>query len=1180
MRVLVNTLLALIAFAFSAPLSADEQTTTYDLSIEAQALPGALKSFAEQTDLQVVYFAAVAEGKDAPAIDGEYTAVEALDQLLANADLEVQSVDSRTYSIAAEASSVERGNSDSKNSSLVPILMVQNQTSQTQTNDNTTTIEGVGSVTGKVIDARTGSSLKGAKITLVDTGRWTSTGELGEFRFANVPNGVYVISASYLGYTGISTQISVNGDTSLESIVLRGGSEFEEIVVYGSRSARAQSLNQERTAPNSTTVLSADFLGQFDGTTIAETLRRAPGVAFEQNSTTGDGSNIIIRGLDPDFNQITLNGLRLPEGSGVGRSADLGSILTESISKVTISKTLLPSQDSSGAGGLVEIETKTPLDRPRRYASFSAQISDRDNDFLDERQYSAVLSGTFGASDQFGLSASAQLVDSSVKRLSYQTNYQLGPYLPLSSSGQPISLPAFVDPRQPFPFEPGVADLYPSNANSIFSGADTENLTLTISAAWNVAEHTSLNADFTSAEVRQDAFDRQVILSQSFGYELLPIQELGGEVRGAFVVEDSIAQFGFPGIYLTPSHSYSFVRDDQNDTRVASLRGETVLNNWSFNYNLGYANGETYTPLGGQLSFNAPFGTPFDPTFLNTSVSNDLVDGRIVSVFAPSNGTNGYVLPSINQAGFDSLNDSSSYLISQSSTNRNQSGENERISASFSTRFNFDNDHVKYLEFGVYYEQAEFSNLGLIRAEADFLVPLAAVPIGDLGLAFSEESLGDIGLTNGFRVIDRSQFEEFALGASQLAETDSNFFLFSSPGLNRELASQQFTKENDLELYLQTKVDIGNLEVVGGVRVDHIQIEARNLSVNTLFDENGVFDPDFSARSLQLVDNKATQTEILPRVVATYRLDDNMLLRAGFSQSIARPQIQFLSSQQTVNLNLQPAQGPLGNQPILTVSSGNPDLQPSKTTNIDLGMEFYFENVGQLEISAFYKEFDNLLETNSRLSLDSLDGVVLPDDPAFDSLPDNLIVATSIPVNNPRAARIWGLEAVFEKQLTFLPGALGGLGVIANYTYTDSKKTQPFNFIDPDTLQARTVDLAGVRFANDPTHSGTAALTYNRYGIDAALSYTSQGRRLGTVNSFRLDSFDESYDTLDFRAEYRLDKFYGTWRFWIFGSDLLRDSGEPSIESSIGGVVGTPKAFTGASFFGGREITLGVSSTF
>ena len=63
MRILKSVFLTLLTLGITATAVADEQAATYQLNIEAQALPNALKSFAEQTDLQVVYFAAVAEGK-------------------------------------------------------------------------------------------------------------------------------------------------------------------------------------------------------------------------------------------------------------------------------------------------------------------------------------------------------------------------------------------------------------------------------------------------------------------------------------------------------------------------------------------------------------------------------------------------------------------------------------------------------------------------------------------------------------------------------------------------------------------------------------------------------------------------------------------------------------------------------------------------------------------------------------------------------------------------------------------------------------------------------------------------------------------------------------------------------------------------------------------------------------
>src|SRR5690606_31508318 len=86
------------------------------------------------------------------------------------------------------------------------------------------------------------------------------------------------------------------GDEMQPSVSGATGPDEAEITVYGVRSARARSLEQQRAAENGSFVLSSDQLGNFNGTTISEALRRAPGIAFQRDPVTGDGTNIIIRG--------------------------------------------------------------------------------------------------------------------------------------------------------------------------------------------------------------------------------------------------------------------------------------------------------------------------------------------------------------------------------------------------------------------------------------------------------------------------------------------------------------------------------------------------------------------------------------------------------------------------------------------------------------------------------------------------------------------------------------------------------------------------------------------------------------------------------------------------------------------------------------------------------------------
>ena len=1176
---MTNRLAAVLTAAFSLFVSsttwaqADESVT---ISIEeSQPLSDALQSFADQTDLQVIFFADIAEGKTTSGVEGEYSVDTALDTLLADTGLSYTFIDDTAVSVQAVATS-DGGDSDSKNLSLAPILMAQNQSNPARTTGNPTDKSSTGIITGKVIDVRTGANLRGAKITIEETGQWTSSDNLGRYRFVGVPEGEYTLTVSFLGYARQSETIGVRGRPVSHSFVLRGGDEIDEIVVFGQLSARAQALNEERTAENSTTIISSDFLGQFDGTTIAETLRRAPGVAFEQSAVTGDGTNVIIRGLDPDLSQVTLNGLRLPEGSGIGRSPDLGNILTESVSKVTISKTLLPSQDSYGSGGLVEIETKTPLDRPRRFASFSAQTGKREKGFADEDQYSATFSGLFGEDERLGLSGSFQYVDSESQRINYTFPFlNYGPYLPLSVGGTPITATSFIDPLSSFPFEPAISDIYPGGITTSVGGVSSTNLTSTISIAYRASEDTELMLDYSSIRVHRSNFDRETSFSSGGAYEVVPIDELGGEPRAALFGEDV---FGFTGVLGGVSHKYAIQPDAESNTQVLSLRGAISLGSLTMDYSYGYTIGETETPFKGDLRFSFTGGNILDPSQIAPTAFENSRNGRLVSLFAPLTSDRAFVAPLLTQAGFDSFNDLASLRFSGASGVTNTTGENERESAKFSTRYDFEGDLLRYVEVGVHYDDSTFGN---VRQDSGFSVSPLVFPgplISSFGVSIdSENPLQALGVFDGFAILPQATAETLVRQITDLAAGNPDVSISESAATNLDLFEQTFTNEENISAYLQGRFDIGRLEIVGGARLDYIDLSARNVTRSTLFDVNGVFDFDFFERSVQLIGQSASQTALLPRLAATYRVNDELLFRAGMSKSVGRPQIQLLSAAQSIAIDLQQsAQFPGGS---VTIQQGNPELSPTKTTSYDLSAEYYFDDVGQLEVSLFYKELSNLLETNASTSVGGLDLADFPDDPVFETLPSNITAVVIIPENNPNKAKIWGVEVAFEKQLGFVPDALEGLGVFFNYTYTDSEKVQPFTFFNVDTFQLETIDF-DVPFSSDPEHSGTAALTYNRENIDASLSYSRQGRRLNAIRPYRLDRYNEAVETLDFRAEYRLDKLDGNWRLWVEGTNLLDDARDPSIAESIGGVGGVPKYFTGATFFGGREISIGFSATF
>lgn len=1167
------TVFIVLSVVMGWSLSAYADDESLAIEVDRQPLAAALNSFSEQTGVQFAYVSTVADGIESPGTSGEASPAQALDSMLAETGLTYSFINDTTIVIAALSDSEEDhegGDSNSKNLVTTPVLMAQtsttsntsSNTSSGQSNDGATSV-----VTGKVTDARTGANLKGALITVESTGQTTRTDDLGRFRIVGVPAGEQSIAVSFLGYAPDAIAATVRpGEMNAVEFALRGGSEVEEIVVYGQRSARAQALNKERSAQNVSTVLSSDLIGNFNATTISDALKRAPGVAFQENAT-GDASNIIVRGLAPDFNTLVFNGVELPVGNGQGRSASLENILADSIESVTISKTLLPNQDSSGTGGLVEIETKSPLDRPRRFASFLVEGAQRADDFSDEYLVSGTVSGKFGDRENIALSASAQYRDISTSGFSYNQSVIFGEFFPLEADGSTsIRSTRDINPEISFPFDPSATEIYPTSLRPSLNEIGSENLSITLSSEWRVTPSTNLRLDYQRSDVESTRFSRTSDFFTTLSYSEQPVNALDGEVRQAL---------GFTGRVRT-SQGLIVSPGDTLTTDVFSFRGETDIANWEFDYNAGYTIGKEDQEFfflltrGGLRTLEDAFISP---------AAVDAEEGRIISVFAPRSGDAPQV-PLLTPAGLAALTDLENAFLSLFNT-QGSNGENDRYVGGFSARRSFENEFVQYLELGIQYERSEFSSFSddvrLITGNAD---------LASLGFVNGPSDLSRIGLGGGLLTPTLSSSLDFVNNAFSIAENDDRLTITSIE--QDPLSRQTFTIEDEFSGYIQTQVDYRNFEIIGGVRINRVEVEAVNRSAPSIRDQNGVRDEEFSAAFLRLITQRATQTDYLPRVLVNYRRDADNIIRAGYFLSVARPQVEQLSDFQTVALDLRERFGPNENQPTIRVSEGNPSLRPAVTHNFDISFERYNDEIGVIKLGAFYKRVEDSIQANFSNTIEDLAGVILPDDPRFTNLPDNIFVQVRRPENADDTAEIWGLEATYERQLTFLPGVWSGLGVFANYTYTDSSRSEPVVWNQPifdETgvvigREQVAVDLGDVRFDQQPAHSGTATVTYNNYGIDASLSYSYQDRRPALFRANNLSLFNEEVDSLDLRVEYRFAAGPANWRLYFEGTDLLDGVEDPFSLTSQGGEGSVPEAITGGNYIGGREFKLGLSATF
>ncbi|MBC8086645.1 MAG: TonB-dependent receptor [Phycisphaerae bacterium] len=260
-----------------------------------------------------------------------------------------------------------------------------------------------------------------------------------------------------------------------------------------------------------------------------------------------------------------------------------------------------------------------------------------------------------------------------------------------------------------------------------------------------------------------------------------------------------------------------------------------------------------------------------------------------------------------------------------------------------------------------------------------------------------------------------------------------------------------------LELNVSTR-----LLVVPGLRFETTRLES---------DGN-----EFDADDETLTPRSATTsyTNVFPNLQARFRVSDQTNVRAAFTSTIFRPNF----------IDLVPYRVIDGDD----IASGNPNLKPTTARNFDLLAERYAQNIGVLSAGVFFKQLTN---------------------PVFTQTVDNSAGGeTSQPVN-AKSGNIRGVELAWQQRLTFLPGALNGLGLYTNYTYTDSKATQP---------NGRNTRLAG-----QAEHAYNVAVSYEKRGFSGQISLNRVGQYIDELgDDADGDLYVDDRDQVDISASYFL----------------------------------------------------------
>lgn len=216
-----------------------------------------------------------------------------------------------------------------------------------------------GNITGTISDEN-GLYLPGATVSIDVLSKGVISDFDGKFTLVDIPAGTYTLKVSYLGYANVEKEVIVVSKETIEIAVFIEPKSMEldavEVTAYG-LSGQAKALNLQKNNLNITNVVSTDQIGKFPDANIGDAVKRIPGITMQVDQ--GEARNIIVRGLSPQLNSVTLNGSRIPSAEGDNRNIQMDLIPADMIQTIEVSKAVTPDMDADALGGSVNLITRT-----------------------------------------------------------------------------------------------------------------------------------------------------------------------------------------------------------------------------------------------------------------------------------------------------------------------------------------------------------------------------------------------------------------------------------------------------------------------------------------------------------------------------------------------------------------------------------------------------------------------------------------------------------------------------------------------------------------------------------------------------------------------------------------------------------------------------------------------------
>lgn len=223
-------------------------------------------------------------------------------------------------------------------------------------------VEGAtGKITGKVIDAASGSPLIGVQVSAVGTAYKTKTDLNGEYELV-VPPGSYQIKIWYDTHEGMTVSgVAVAKDAAVDlSRTLRPIAGMHQTLVVKAevnKESAAGKLVERKKSVSARDMLSRDDIRKSGGGSTGSVARRIVG------STIVGGRFLFVRGLGHRYGNTLFDGARMPSPDPNLRTVPLDIFPSSALGAINVQKTFVPDVPGDFTGASVQLESREIPDK-------------------------------------------------------------------------------------------------------------------------------------------------------------------------------------------------------------------------------------------------------------------------------------------------------------------------------------------------------------------------------------------------------------------------------------------------------------------------------------------------------------------------------------------------------------------------------------------------------------------------------------------------------------------------------------------------------------------------------------------------------------------------------------------------------------------------------------------------